>query len=165
MASQTAEDAQAVYEEIVASNRNSQLRVAALMLVFLLPIAAVLLSNAVNKVSKSSYSSGSYKTSPLLLEPSNASKAERVIDEWLQSQRQGDSGVEFWDSLSTPSTLFAVSSWELVKPATDGYATHANVIIESSNRLGTPIRKTWKISVRHTANGPRISAIEDLSAE
>lgn len=71
-----------------------------------------------------------------------AAKNREVVSRWLESQRSGDSGHEFWRD-AEPVSLYAVTGWEILR-AESGSIT---VRVDSSNAAGMPVRKLWRIDV------------------
>lgn len=74
--------------------------------------------------------------------------AEKCITDWLDEQHRGGTGFAYWSNStsSEPIRLYSVQSWEIVSMESSSYRAEANVLISSSTKLGTPIRKTWRIS-------------------
>ena len=66
-------------------------------------------------------------------------KDQHVVEKWLESQRRGEPGTEYWFDGVSPPQLFAVRSWEFVD--------HTWVRIESSTKGGIPVSNLWDIKV------------------
>ncbi len=68
-----------------------------------------------------------------------------VVNQWLESQRRGESGTEFWldDAWVSPTRLYSVSDWKVV----DAEMTNVKVLVDSSSGAGEPIRQLWNISL------------------
>ena len=62
---------------------------------------------------------------------------------WLESQRKGETGYEYWCDDVTKVMLFALQSYEVVKRGMLAYT----VRIHSSTKGGTPIVCLWRISI------------------
>jgi hypothetical protein len=89
---------------------------------------------------------------------------KRIAADWLDSQRRGESGEEFWMSESwvRPVRLRAVSSWEIVSVV----PVEVIVRVDSSNGAGMPIRKLWKITAlsdKTSANTLKISQVSEVN--
>lgn len=78
---------------------------------------------------------------------------EKVVRDWLESQRKGLDGSEYWAVAHNSITFFALESYEIVDHPTAkdfgdldrmGYYT---VRIHSSTRDGQPIVRLWGIKV------------------
>lgn len=71
-----------------------------------------------------------------------------LLESWLDSQRKGRKGEEFWLSKSfvRPIQLYAVRSWKIVDNW-NGLGIKWTVRIASSTRGGITIEKLWTISV------------------
>jgi len=80
---------------------------------------------------------------------------EKCITDWLDEQRRGGTGFAYWSNSTPhdPVRLYSVQSWEIVSMESDRFGAEANVLISSSTKLGTPIRKTWKITSRDYVDG------------
>ncbi len=84
-------------------------------------------------------------------------KAKQLVNDWLEAQRMGRDGNEFWsrESWVTPTKLFAVRDWEIVDAS---YGT-VMVRIESSNGLRQPIVALWRIRITDAEDGTARLAI------
>ncbi len=73
-------------------------------------------------------------------------KLREVINGWLQEQRKGHAGSEFWlkEWWVSPVQLYAVRTWDIVEISNNGL--EATVRIASSNKGGIPIEVLWKLS-------------------
>ena len=76
---------------------------------------------------------------------------EATVNAWLEEQRKGKSGNEYWATSFkfkgkampvTPVMFYAVRSWKIVDTLGDKYFT---VRIESSTKGGQPIIKLWEM--------------------
>jgi hypothetical protein len=92
-------------------------------------------------------------------------RIEKLVNDWLKDQRAGGSGKSYWNRDASPSRLYSVSKWETVKPPSgrSDVSDYVNVLVDSSNKIGQPIRKTWKIDILYVEELPRISNVTDLS--
>jgi hypothetical protein len=73
------------------------------------------------------------------------SKDAQLVSNWLDAQRRGRPGAEYWlsETWVKPVRLYAVSSWEIVS---NDLGTIV-VRVDSSNQAGLPIRKLWKVEL------------------
>ena len=103
-------------------------------------------------------------------EPSKVSKEDETLLAWLDCQRRGETGYEYWYEGMPPSSLFALTSYEIVAKndiATTGGAkfevglrnkttgdtvggTIFTVRIHSSNAGGVPIVDLYRIIIDHS---------------
>lgn len=84
---------------------------------------------------------------------------ERVVNAWLEAQRSGRSGYEFWAQDAERSSLFSVADWEIV----DSDMLSVRVRVDSSTQGGAPIRKLWEVRLREaTKNGEPDALIEEV---
>lgn len=87
-----------------------------------------------------------------------------VVNAWLEEQRKGSSGAQFWeiDKTDHVQTLFAVRSWAIVDVTANRGVESGGIVtvrVDSSNRGGIPITALWKVYL-HGDDSPRISSIE-----
>ena len=100
-----------------------------------------------------------------------AAEAEGVVTEWLEAQRRGEDGYDYWHDRDCcfgrwdihPSRMFSVKSWEIVDVDSNLMSADVCAIIDSSLQIGTPITKTWRIEVNEYDDELKITAIKDLS--
>lgn len=102
---------------------------------------------------------GEYFTQPKA--DAQVARCEQVVEEWLNEQRKGKSGEDYWPSIVyEPARLFAVREWEIVDR--DHFGSGFTVRIASSNRAGFPIEKLWKISLTDwNTEAPKIWRVEE----
>lgn len=71
---------------------------------------------------------------------------QKTIRDWLESQRQGLSGEEYWYYFRTPVRLSALKSYEIVDcPTKDDCAKKYTVRLHFGARRGPPIVELWEI--------------------
>ena len=75
------------------------------------------------------------------------SSNEATVNAWLEEQRKGRGGSEYWATSSKvngkpPVMFYAVRSWEIVDAICD---INFTVRIESSTKGGQPIIKLWEV--------------------
>ena len=71
---------------------------------------------------------------------------QKTIRDWLESQRQGLSGEEYWYYFRTPVKLPALKSYEIVDcPTKDDRAKKYTMRLHSDARGGPPIEESWEI--------------------
>ena len=75
-------------------------------------------------------------------------KVRRRLNEWLEVQKKGETGEGFWSG-SEYSRLYSVRSGLVLKVSVmpSGSDAQAKVRIDSSNKGGNPITKTWIIEL------------------
>jgi len=72
-------------------------------------------------------------------------KTDKILKEWLETQRKGQTGYEYWrdSSLVQKVRFYALQDYEIV----DRCGLHYTVRIHSSTKGGTPIVCLWKIEI------------------
>lgn len=80
---------------------------------------------------------------PRLLANYQWASARHVVDKWLEAQRRGQAGDEFWLDESQAVRLFAVRDWEITNEREDT----VTVRVSSSNAAGIPIMVLLNVGV------------------
>jgi hypothetical protein len=91
----------------------------------------------------------------------NKDGVSKVINGLLTAQRQGDVGYQFWDSDADVVKLFTPVSWDIVNVEVYQTTANAKIIIESSNKMGIPVRVLWLFSLRYTNSGWKMLKITE----
>jgi ankyrin repeat protein len=76
------------------------------------------------------------------------------IEHWLQDMRLAKDTSSYWAHPILSETFYNVKSWEIIGVA-DQYSPVYNcvsVMVESSTKVGIPIRKTWKVTLSRDDN-------------
>lgn len=86
--------------------------------------------------------------------------AEKIVIDWLQSQRRGDTGAQYWHDKPRGNfkRLHSVRSWEIVNRESGLSNAEITVLVDSSTR-----RKTWKVRLREWKDELKITELKDLS--
>ncbi|WP_182866784.1 hypothetical protein [Stieleria mannarensis] len=90
------------------------------------------------------------------------------VEDWLDEQRRGGDGTDYWARNTRPSRLYSVADWSVVNEPKNRSDTSVHVLVNSATKGGHPIRKTWRIEVTHGGFGfndyePKITKVIDLS--
>ena len=80
---------------------------------------------------------------------------------WLDSQRKGETGYEYWAVSDKAARLFAVESYEIV----DKFLSTYKVRIHSSTRCGIPVVCLWEIQMMHDGKILSVRNVEDALRE
>ena len=85
----------------------------------------------------------------------------KLVNNWLEDQRKGNDGYRFWSNepFGSKQRLYSVATWEVV----DSSSSDVRVLVNSSTKLGIPIRKTWGISFPYSGKPLAIQQVKDLS--
>jgi hypothetical protein len=91
-----------------------------------------------------------------------------IIDALLREQALGRYGFQFWYNSADASMLFAPVTWEVLETIigddfSAGITATSTVRIESSMRVGIPIRQLWKFRLRYTNLGWKILSITETN--
>lgn len=77
--------------------------------------------------------------------------------QYFDAVMQGSDGIDFWCPNSSPKTLFAVQSYELIGKNTSSILGESGMWIiaqvHSSSKAGNPIVKDWQIGVKQQSTG------------
>lgn len=75
-------------------------------------------------------------------------EASNVINNWLKDMQVGNDTGKYWKYPELRDRLFSVKSWTILDGSTWGaYSSSVKIIIESSTKGGSPIRKVWSVSL------------------
>ncbi|MCS7471306.1 hypothetical protein NZK35_32020 [Stieleria sp. ICT_E10.1] len=90
------------------------------------------------------------------------------VEDWLDEQRSGGDGTDYWAPHTRPSRLYSIAEWSVVNEPENRSDTSVHVLVNSATKGGHPIRKTWRIEVTHGGFGyndyePKITNVIDLS--
>ena len=76
------------------------------------------------------------------------SEIHSFINNWLNTMKDGESTGRFWFSPVLAQTFFSVQSWEIYNQKHwSARLNSVRVLVNSSNRGGSPIRKVWSVSI------------------
>lgn len=75
-------------------------------------------------------------------------EASNFINDWLKDMQVGNDTRKYWKYPALGEVLFSVKSWTILDGSTWGaYSSSVKIIIESSTKGGSPIRKVWSVSL------------------
>lgn len=84
-----------------------------------------------------------------------------VVGAVMEEQRRGRFGDAYWAHGTFPTRLFSPVSWEILDSSVRGIHASVPVLVESSNRGGIPIRRTWTFRLVFTQAGWRLLEIAE----
>lgn len=75
-------------------------------------------------------------------------EASEFINDWLKDMQVGNNTGKYWKYPALSEILFSVKSWTILDGSTWGaHSSSVKIIIESSTKGGSPIRKVWSVSL------------------
>lgn len=89
------------------------------------------------------------------------SAVNHTINGWLEVQKSGMTGESFWEAQPLVESLLSVTGWEILKTVVNNDFATVSVRVNSSNRAGIPIVKTWSIHLNKVAGQWKIAMMVD----